>query len=176
MELNGVNEAKLYNEVGHHHLKKRKDRPHNSMLNLPWLGKSPNSRLKFFFSGVKVVYMSKTTTCPGCGLILPSGEEQLAEHYYASYACRQLYYEFTGYTLSLGDGEFIHQYAVDTYAAQHAGANAKPIGITFALAGLYLAHEHGYTGKQVQIAHRLLAKATLPYRSLSFCLYAHFTS
>jgi hypothetical protein len=60
----------------------------------------------------------------------------------------------------LGDGEFIHQYAVDTYAAQHAGDNAKPIGITFALAGLYLAHEHGYTGKQVQIAHMLLAKAS----------------
>ena len=48
---------------------------------------------------------------------------------------------------------------MDTYAAHHAGASAKPIGITFALAGLYLTHEHGYTGRQVQIAHMQLAKA-----------------
>lgn len=104
--------------------------------------------------------MSKTTTCPGCGLILSSAEEQSDERYYASYACRQLCYELSAYTLSLGDIEFIHQYVVDTYAAQHAGANAKSIGITFALVGLYLAHEHGYTGKQVQRAHTLLAKAS----------------
>ena len=107
-----------------------------------------------------MMHMSKTTTCPDCGLILSSAEEQLDERYYAPYACRQLYYELSAYTLSLGDAEFIHQYAVDTYAAQHAGANLKPIGITFALVGLYLAHEHGYSGKQVQRAHMLLAKAS----------------
>ena len=69
-----------------------------------------------------------------------------------------LYGELTAYTLTLHDEDFIHQFAVDTYAAQHAGANAKPIGLTFALVGLYLAYEHNYTGRQVQKAHTLLAR------------------
>ena len=102
--------------------------------------------------------MSKTMICPGCGLVLPSAEEQLDDRYYASSACRQLYDELSAYTLSLRDADFIHQFAVDTYAAQHAGANVKPIGITFALVGLYLACEHHYTGRQVQKAHILLAR------------------
>jgi len=95
--------------------------------------------------------------CPGCGLNLPSGEEQLNDRYNASAACWQVYGELTAYTLSLHDADFIHQFAVDTYAAQHVGASVKPIGLTFALVGLYLAFEHNYTGKQVQRAHTLLA-------------------
>jgi len=102
--------------------------------------------------------MSKTMMCPGCGLMLPSAEEQLDDRYYASAACRQLYDELSAYTLSLQDADFLHQFAVDTYAAQHAGAVVKPIGITFALVGLYLACEHHYTGRQVQKAHMLLAR------------------
>lgn len=95
--------------------------------------------------------------CPGCGLSLPSTNEQLADRYHASVACWQLYGELTAYTLTLQDPEFIHQLAIDTYTAQHASANIKPIGLTFALVGLYLACEHNYTGKQVQKAHMLLA-------------------
>lgn len=96
--------------------------------------------------------------CPGCGLRLPTAEEQLDDRYHASAACRQLYGELTAYTLTLQDMEFIHQYAVDTYAAQHAGAVVKPITLTFALVGLYLAFERNYSGRQVQRAHMLLAK------------------
>ncbi len=44
--------------------------------------------------------MSKTMMCPGCGLSLPSAEEQLDDRYNASSACRQLYGELTAYTLS----------------------------------------------------------------------------
>ncbi|HEX7736757.1 MAG TPA: DUF5946 family protein [Ktedonobacteraceae bacterium] len=95
--------------------------------------------------------------CPGCGLSLPSTNEQLVDRYNASAACWQLYGELTAYTLTLQDPEFPHQLAVDTYGAQHAGANIKPIGLTFALVGLYLVCEHNYTGKQVQKAHTLLA-------------------
>jgi hypothetical protein len=101
--------------------------------------------------------MSKTMICPGCGLILPS-EEHLDDRYHASSACRQLYDELSAYTLSLQDADFIHQFAVDTYAAQHTGPLVKPITITFALVGLYLACEHNYTGRQVQKAHMLLAR------------------
>jgi hypothetical protein len=62
------------------------------------------------------------------------------------------------YTLSLGDAEFIHQHVVDAFIAQNADENTKPIAITFALVGLYLHAEKGFTGQQVQRAHMELAK------------------
>lgn len=62
------------------------------------------------------------------------------------------------YTLAHSDSEFVHQYIVDAYAAQHATESSKPIYLDFALAGLYLHNEKGYTGKQVQNAHIELAK------------------
>ena len=102
--------------------------------------------------------MSSTTICPGCGLTLPSAEEHLDERYHASVACRQVYDELTAYTLSLRDETFPHQFAVDAYAAQHAGSNVKPIGLTFALVGLYLACERNYPGIKVQKAHMFLAR------------------
>ena len=66
----------------------------------------------------------------------------------------QLFY----YTLSQAKPEFIHQYVVDAYAAQHADAKTKPITIAFALVGLYLHIEKGFTGRAVQKAHMLIAK------------------
>lgn len=71
---------------------------------------------------------------------------------------QDLYNELACYTLSLGDKEFIHQHIVDAFGAQHADENTKPIGITFALAGLYLYLEKGYTGRQVQLAHVKMAR------------------
>jgi hypothetical protein len=62
------------------------------------------------------------------------------------------------YTLSLGDPAFIHQHVVDAFVAQHADENTKPIAITFALVGLYLHVEKGFTGQQVQRAHMELAR------------------
>jgi Family of unknown function (DUF5946) len=118
----------------------------------------PLCGLNFFFPNDRIAHMSRTMMCPGCGLSLPSAEEQLDERYNASYACRQLYGELSAYTLFLQDVDFLHQFAVDTYTAQHAGAVVKPIALTFALVGLYLAFEHNYTGKQVQKAHTLLVR------------------
>jgi len=63
------------------------------------------------------------------------------------------YHELSAYTLSLRDSAFIHQYVVDAYAAQQASRDTKPITITFALIGLYLHLERGYSGKAVQLAH-----------------------
>ena len=71
---------------------------------------------------------------------------------------QQSYDELSIYTLSLRDPAFIHQYIVDAYAAQHAEEDAKPITLAFALAGLYLHHERGFSGKQVQYAHMKLAR------------------
>lgn len=68
------------------------------------------------------------------------------------------YHELCAYTLSHGDPTFIHQHVVDTWAAQHADQNTKPIGLTFALVGLYLHIEKGVTGRNVQRAHMIMAK------------------
>ena len=66
--------------------------------------------------------------------------------------------ELCFYTLAHGDPSFIHQLVVDAYTAQHADKNTKPIAVAFALIGLYLHIEKGYSGRQVQQAHMTLAK------------------
>jgi hypothetical protein len=66
--------------------------------------------------------------------------------------------ELAFYTLAHKDPAFIHQHLVDAFAAQHADVSTKPITLVFALIGLYLHVEKGYTGKQVQLAHMQMAK------------------
>jgi len=68
------------------------------------------------------------------------------------------YHELCGYTLTHGDAEFIHQYVVDAFAAQRATPSGKPIGVTFALVGLYLHVEKQYSGRHVQRVHMQLAR------------------
>lgn len=70
----------------------------------------------------------------------------------------ELYNQLAFYTLSHPDPAFIHQLVVDAHTAQCADETTKPIAVTFALIGLYLHLEKGYTGKQVQRAHMQLAK------------------
>jgi len=62
------------------------------------------------------------------------------------------------YTLSHGDPSFIHQHVVDAFAAQSSTGHDKPIRLTFALVGLYLHVEEGFSGRQVQLAHMRLAQ------------------
>ncbi|HEU0050916.1 MAG TPA: DUF5946 family protein [Patescibacteria group bacterium] len=71
---------------------------------------------------------------------------------------RNAYNELSFYTLSHQSPSFIHQLIVDAFAAQCADEQTKPISITFALIGLYLHLEKGFTGKEVQRAHMELAK------------------
>src|ERR1041385_3364300 len=66
--------------------------------------------------------------------------------------------ELTYYTLTHPDPAFIHQHIVDAFIAQTADKDSKPIGVSFALIGLYLYLEENYTGKQVQLAHMALAR------------------
>ena len=68
------------------------------------------------------------------------------------------YGALAAYTLTHGDPAFIHQHVVDAFTAQTAGPSIKPIAITFALAGLYLHVEHGFTGREVQKAHMRMAR------------------
>jgi Family of unknown function (DUF5946) len=65
--------------------------------------------------------------------------------------------ELSYYTLAHGDPAFIHQHVVDAYGAQHIRLSTSTIGAAFALAGLYLAVERGFTGRQVQKMHILMA-------------------
>jgi len=82
---------------------------------------------------------------------------------------REAYDELSFYTLAHSDPAFIHQHIVDAFTAQHADATTRPIGIAFALAGLYLHLERSYSGREVQRAHMRLtkAKARLPLFDLS---------
>jgi hypothetical protein len=101
--------------------------------------------------------------CPGCGLILPKQQAELDLKYHASVECYQKYCELTFYTIGKQDIHFIHQHAVDAYAAQHSGGSMKPITTAFALIGLYYAVEHGFNGRQVQRIHTLLARQNHPW-------------
>jgi hypothetical protein len=65
-------------------------------------------------------------------------------------------HELSYYTLAHGDPRFIHQHLVDAYGAQHVRDSKSTIGAAFALAGLYLAVERGFTGRQVQKMHMLM--------------------
>lgn len=71
---------------------------------------------------------------------------------------QQAYEELQCYTLEHGDPAFLHQHVVDAWAAQHADERTKPIGLTFALIGLYLHVEKGLSGRQVQRMHMALAR------------------
>jgi hypothetical protein len=77
-----------------------------------------------------------------------------------------LYHELTFYTLAHPSPDFIHQNVVDAYTAQHADATTKPIAVTFALIGLYLCLEHGFTGRQAQLAHMKMARHRKPWLTL----------
>ena len=65
--------------------------------------------------------------------------------------------ELSYYTLAHRDPRFIHQHLVDAYGAQHLRTSRSTIGAAFALAGLYLAVDRGFSGRQVQKMHVLMA-------------------
>jgi hypothetical protein len=81
-----------------------------------------------------------------------------------SKTANELFDELSFYTLAHGSPRFLHQHAVDAFAAQMADESTKTIKIFFGLMGLYLYLEKGFTGREVQRAHMNLAKkrAELP--------------
>ena len=68
----------------------------------------------------------------------------------------QDYHELYVYTMERPG--FILQHVVDANLAQRCDATGKPISIVFALVGLYLHLERGFSGAQVQQAHITLGK------------------
>ena len=71
----------------------------------------------------------------------------------------EAYEQICYYTLSLQNENFIHQHVVDAYAAQTAAETDKPIRLFFALIGLFLHIEKGFSGRQVQKAHMQIARS-----------------
>lgn len=104
--------------------------------------------------------------CPGCGVTLPDQRLTPHDRYHASGECWLLYGELSAYNLSRGDPNFTHQLAVDAYGAQHSGPETAAITTAFALIGLCLAVEHGFTGRHVQKAHMGLARHRRPWPRL----------
>lgn len=87
------------------------------------------------------------------------------------------YNQLAFYTLAHPEPSFIHQLVVDAFTAQTANETTKPIAVVFAVIGLYLHIEKGYTGKQVQRAHMHLANKSktwphlpLPTAHASICI------
>jgi hypothetical protein len=81
---------------------------------------------------------------------------------------KAVYEALSYYTLAHGDPAFIHQHVVDAFAAQHATEHSKPITVAFALVGLYLYIEKGFSGREVQQAHMRLAKRRREWPKFSF--------
>lgn len=75
------------------------------------------------------------------------------------------YEELQCYTLTHGDPAFIHQHIVDAWGAQRANSNTKPIRLAFALVGLYLHVERGFSGRQVQRVHTALSRRSRSWPS-----------
>jgi len=80
------------------------------------------------------------------------------------------YNELQCYTLAHTGTAFIHQHVVDAWAAQHADERTKPIALTFALVGLYLHLEGGFSGRQVQRAHMALGRQKRSWPSFALPL------
>lgn len=103
--------------------------------------------------------------CPGCGVELPDAPAPpaLTDRYLASPECRALYGEVVGYEVTeparLNPW---HQVCVDAYGAQHVGPDSQARGVAFALNGLYLVFERGFTGTQAREAHGYLANTVEP--------------
>ena len=77
------------------------------------------------------------------------------------------YAELCTYTWPHGVRDFIHQHVVDSWGAQTAGPDTKPITIGCCLAGLYLHLEKGFTGREVQLAHMKMARRKQPWPAMA---------
>jgi hypothetical protein len=96
--------------------------------------------------------------CPCCGYEAARLADAVEPPFRGTPECYAAYQELSAYTLTRGRKDFIHQEAVDAYAAQHPGPPAKPISTWFALVGLHLAVDQGRTGAEVQRAHMRLGR------------------
>ena len=102
----------------------------------------------------------ESTTCPGCGAVLPVSQWPGTPKYNASGACAEVAGELLGFEVQhatrLG---YLHQLRIDAYGAQHVAPAAPRIGPVFALNGLYMFFERGSGNIDVRTAHGIMANA-----------------
>lgn len=106
--------------------------------------------------------MRQSTTCPGCGLELPSNRWVVPPKDYASSECVELRGEVLGFEAE--HFELVrdyHQLFVDTYLAQHAPplSSSQPIGVPFSLVGLHLTLDRGVPGITVRDIHQRMGRS-----------------
>lgn len=100
----------------------------------------------------------KLVLCRGCGTRLPVVEANPDARYETSAECFRTYGRLTVYSIAHKSPDFLHQHVVDTYGAQHVSDEAPALLPAFALIGLHLWLDRGYTGKQVKETHARLAR------------------
>jgi hypothetical protein len=90
-----------------------------------------------------VGHMSESA-CPSCGWDSTAGTYGVEPPFPASPACYSAYLELSAYNAERARRDFLHQEAVDAYAA-HPAPPAKPISVWFALVGLRRLAGDGWT-------------------------------
>jgi hypothetical protein len=103
------------------------------------------------------------SSCPGCGLVLPAtGSAIDTRSFRATAECLDLHGEVTSNVMQHPEvlGRW-HQTCVDSYAAQHVGPQMRPMTVCFALNGLYLVLERGWSGIAARDAHGHLARTVV---------------
>ncbi len=104
--------------------------------------------------------MPGSAACPGCGAVLTVPQSDGPSPPDASAACAALEAEVLGFACEHPVMLRYHQLTVDTYAAQHAGDGTPLRQVGFALTGLWLALEHGFSGEDVRAVHRRMGRPT----------------
>ena len=74
------------------------------------------------------------------------------------------------YVYTMSRPNFILQHVVDAKAAQTATVDSGAMGLVFALVGLYLHLEKGFTGSQVQRVHQTLSRQKQKWPSIDLPL------
>jgi hypothetical protein len=105
--------------------------------------------------------------CPGCGISVAAATIPAAARYQAAADCLQHFHTLAGIHFDEADASFKHQIAIDCYGAQHIGGPSKPVTAVYALVGLCLHVERGFSGRQIQAAHMLLARTRSNWPTLS---------
>ncbi len=103
--------------------------------------------------------MDGGTACPGCGVHLPAADDVVPE-VDASVACTLVHGELMGFQVQHPVMLRYHQLTADAYAAQHAGGSTPLLRVGYALAGLWLSIEHGFSGEDVRQVHRRMGRPT----------------
>jgi hypothetical protein len=103
--------------------------------------------------------VTSTTTCSGCGAVLPTSGLPPDPGRNNSPECWHLYGEVVGFELNHTAelGRF-HQLTVDAYGAQHAPREGSGIRLAYSLVGLHLAIDLGRNGLEVREAHQRMGK------------------